>query len=256
MPAQLTLHAMCCGRLDLARRLFFPDASAEVRMTVPVSAFLVRHPKGTLLFDTGVACGATADPVGVLGKQVAANITMAGAANENALHQLAAQGLVPDDVTHVACSHLHFDHCGCNRYFRRAKILMQRSEMLAAREPGSQYDPRLWDLSLDYGLIDGEHDVFGDGTVMLFPTPGHTAGHQSAIVHTSRDHRFVLAADACYTEEHLKHDIVPTLHWHESAMRESMARLRSLREQAGTEVVFGHDQAQWERVEGAGGALL
>ena len=75
------------------------------------------------------------------------------------------------------------------------------------------------------------------------------------IARTSRDHRFVLAADACYTEEHLKHDIVPTLHWHEGAMRESMARLRSLREQAGTEVMFGHDQAQWERVEGAQGAL-
>ncbi len=94
---------------------------------------------------------------------------------------------------------------------------------------------------MDYEFLEGEHDVFGDGTVVLFPTPGHTAGHQSAIVRTSRDRRFVLAADACYTEEHLERDIIPSNHWQERTMRESMEQLRRLSDQAGTPRVFGHD---------------
>jgi glyoxylase-like metal-dependent hydrolase (beta-lactamase superfamily II) len=160
---------MCCGRLDGPRQGFFPDASPDARLTVPVSCFLVRHPKGTLLFDTGVACGVVQDPIGVLGKLIASYFKMAGSPNENVVDQLATQGLVPDDITHVACSHLHFDHCGCNRHFPRAKILMQRAEMDAAREPGSPYSRRLWDLSLDYQFLEGEHDVFGDGNGHAVP---------------------------------------------------------------------------------------
>ncbi len=255
MPSHLSLHALCCGRLEMARALFFADARPESRMTIPVSAFLVRHPLGTLLFDTGVACGAAADPVGVFGKSIAAMFTMAGAAEENVLDQLATQGVAPEQVTHVVCSHLHFDHCGCNRLFPRARLLIQRAEMEAARSPLSRYDRRLWDLPLDYQLLDGEHDVFGDGAVLLVPTPGHTAGHQSAVVRTAADRRFVLAADACYTAGHLQHDIVPPAHVDAEQMRESMARLRRLGAQAGTEVLYGHDAAQWARIESIRGAL-
>ena len=255
MSATVKLQALCCGRLEFARQGFFPDAAPEARMTVPVSGFLIRHAQGTLLFDTGVACGAAADPAGVLGKRIAAYFTMAGAAHENLLDQLAAQGVEPEAVTHVACSHLHFDHCGCNRNFPRARILLQRAEMDAARAPNFAYDARLWDLPLDYQLLDGEHDVFGDGSVLLRPTPGHTAGHQSAIVRTSAQRRFVLAADACYTEEHLHGDIVPAQRWHEGRMRESMQWLRSQRAMAGTNVLFGHDAVQWVRVEAAKGVL-
>jgi N-acyl homoserine lactone hydrolase len=254
MAASVQLRALCCGRLEFARELFFPGAAPDERMAAPVLGFVVQHARGTLLFDTGVACGAAADPVGVLGKRIAAHFNLAGSAQHNMLEQLAALGIARDAVTHVACSHLHFDHCGCNRWFPHARVLLQRAEMDAARAPGSRYDARLWDLPLDYQLLDGEHDVFGDGSVLLVPTPGHTAGHQSAIVRTAAQRRFVLAADACYTEEHLRSDIVPNLHWHEAAMRESMHWLRSQRAQ-GAELIFGHDAAQWAQVQAAHGAL-
>ena len=254
MAATASLRALCCGRLEFARRMFFPGAAPDERMIAPVPGFLVQHARGTLLFDTGVACGAVADPVGVLGQRIAAHFKMAGAAQDNMLDQLATLGIAPEAVTHVVCSHLHFDHCGCNRWFPRARVLLQRAEMDAARAPGSPYNPRLWDLPLDYQLIDGEHDVFGDGSVLLQPTPGHTAGHQSAVVRTAAQRRFVLAADACYTEEHLQGDIVPTLHWQEAAMRESMQWLRGQQAQ-GTVLMFGHDAAQWARVQAAQGVL-
>jgi N-acyl homoserine lactone hydrolase len=254
MPATVQLRAVCCGQLEFAREAFFPGTAPAARMTVPVPGFVLRHARGTLLFDTGVACGAVSDPVGVLGERIASRFRMAGSAQHNMLDQLATLGIAPDEVTHVACSHLHFDHCGCNRYFPKARVLLQRAEMDAARAPGSRYDARLWDLPLDYELLDGEHDVFGDGSVQLVPTPGHTAGHQSALVRTAAQHRFVLAADACYTEEHLQADIVPGVHWHEAAMRDSMQWLRGQRAQ-GAELIFGHDAAQWTRVQAAQGLL-
>ncbi len=242
MPA---LHALCCGRLAFDRHVFFPDAATGTRTTVPVPGWLVRHPKGNLLFDTGVSCQAAADPVGVLGKRLAATFQMAAAANENPIDQLALLGLTPDDITYVVNSHLHFDHCGCNSLFPKATFLIQRPEMEAAKEPGNRYDRRLWDLPLNYQLIDGEHDVFGDGSVLLIPTPGHTPGHQSMVVQVARDSRFVMTADACYSREHMERDLLPGVVWHADQMRDSMRRLRSMGEQAGTRVLYGHDPEQF-----------
>jgi N-acyl homoserine lactone hydrolase len=133
MPA---LHPLCCGRLRFDRSVFFPDASPGTSTSVPVPGFLVIHPKGKLLFDTGVACEAAVDPVGVLGQRVATTFRMVGAPDENAVDQLAHLGLVPDDIHYVANSHLHFDHCGCNPRFSRSTFLIQRAEMPAATMRG------------------------------------------------------------------------------------------------------------------------
>lgn len=252
MPA---LHPLCCGRLSFDRSVFFPDASPGTLTTVPVPGFLVIHPRGKLLFDTGVACEAASDPVGVLGQRIATTFRLAGAPDENTPGQLAHMGLAPDDITYVANSHLHFDHCGCNPLFARSTFLIQRTEMQAAQAPGSRYDARLWQHPLNYQLIDGEHDVFGDGTVLLVPTPGHTAGHQSLVVQVARDSRFVLTADACYSSEHMTRELLPSVVWNGEQMLDSMRRLRAMGEQAGTRVLYGHDPEQWAALGAARQAL-
>lgn len=252
MPA---LHALCCGRLSFDRTVFFPDAAAGERTTVPVPGFLVIHPKGKLLFDTGIDCEATADPMGVLGRRLATTFTLAGAPDENAPGQLGHLGLVPEDIDFVANSHLHFDHCGCNRWFPRSRILVQRAEMEAARAPGSRYDERLWNLPLNWTLIDGEHDVFGDGSVLLVPTPGHTPGHQSLVVQVSRDARYVLTADACYSAEHMARELLPSVVWDGAQMLDSMRRLRAMGERAGSRILYGHDPQQWAALGAARQAL-
>ncbi len=250
------LHALCCGRLRFDRSVFFPGEAPGALATVPVPAWLVRHPKGILLFDTGIECAAAADPVGVLGKGISSTFAMAGAAHENPVDQLALLGLRPEDITHVVNSHLHFDHCGCNALFTRARFLVQRAEMVAARAAPRVYPARAWDHALDYQLIEGEHDVFGDGTVLLLPTPGHTPGHQSMRVQVARDACFIATADACYSEEHLQRDLLPGAVWQADTMRESMQRLRRWGEQAGTTLLFGHDAAQFARLGPAHKPLL
>ena len=124
------------------------------------------------------------------------------------------------------------------------------AEMDAARRPGFApgYNPSPLDFDhpLDYHMIDGEHDVFGDGTVVLFPTFGHTPGHQSLRVRAGKGADLVCAADACYTQENMDRDVLPRVLWSAPIMRESLAALRRLRDQAGATMFYGHDPAQWE----------
>jgi len=241
----LRVHALCCGSLEFERVLFFPAEAPGPRMVIPVSSFLVVHPQGKLLFDTGVHCDALADPVARLGKRVAALFTLRSRAGEDVVSQLAALGVQPDDIRYVVNSHFHFDHCGCNASFPRAQFLVQRTELAAARAEPKRYDPKDWDLPLDYREIDGEHDVFGDGSVVLLPTPGHTPGHQSLWIRAGSATQFVLTGDACYTHEHLEKTILPANAYDAALMAESMGKLRSLRDRQGAVLLYGHDAAQW-----------
>jgi glyoxylase-like metal-dependent hydrolase (beta-lactamase superfamily II) len=199
------------------------------------------------------------DPIGRLGAERAKRLSVKSKAGEDVVPQLALLGLGPDDVHYVANSHLHFDHCGGNEFFPRATFLVQKAEMEAARRPGFApgYNPSPIDFDhpLDYRLVDGEHDVFGDGRVILFPTFGHTPGHQSLRVRLGKGSDMVCAADACYTRENMDRDVLPRILWNGPIMRESLATLRRLRDQAGATVFFGHDPTQWQATPQAPAAI-
>jgi glyoxylase-like metal-dependent hydrolase (beta-lactamase superfamily II) len=250
----LRVHALCGGYLELELALMLPDRPAGARWTVPIAAFLVVHPEGRLLFDTGIHRAAITDPVGRLGEDRARRMGVRSRPGDDVVSQLALLGLGPDDVTHVANSHFHFDHCGGNEFFPRSTFLVQRKELEAARDPavlaGRRYvpSPRDFDHPLDYRPVDGEHDVFGDGRVVLIPTYGHTPGHQSLRVRGAAGTDLVMTADACYTRENLDRNLLPGILWDAEEMARSLARLRDLRDREGATVIFGHDPAQWQEL--------
>jgi len=240
----LRVHALSCGSLEFDRSLFFPAEAPGARMVIPVSSFLIVHPQGKLLFDTGIHCDALVDPVARLGKRIASYFALRSRAGEDVVSQIASLGLQPDDIRYVVNSHFHFDHCGCNALFPRAQFLVQRAELSAARAEPTRYDKKDWDLPLEYCEVEGEHDVFGDGSVLLLPTPGHTPGHQSLWIRAG-DAQFILTGDACYTREHLEKTILPMNTFDAAQMTESMGRLRSLRDRQGATLLYGHDAEQW-----------
>ena len=240
----LRVYALSCGSLEFDRSLFFPAEPQGTNITMPVSSWLVVHRKGKLVFDTGISCEALPDPAGRLGKRVAALFAIHSRAGEGVVGQLATLGLRPDDIRYVVNSHFHFDHCGCNASFPRAQFLVQRAELALARTERNRYNAKDWDHPLEYVEIEGEHDVFGDGSVVLLPTPGHTAGHQSLWIRVG-DRQLVLTADACYTREHLEKTILPLNAFDAARMTESLAMLRGLQERKSVELLFGHDAAQW-----------
>jgi glyoxylase-like metal-dependent hydrolase (beta-lactamase superfamily II) len=257
--AKVVLLPLSGGWLDAPRAAIFADAAPDERIALPVGCWLVVHPRGRLVFDTGLDRAAAADPVGALGARRADVFRVASAPGDDVVGALAARGLEPDDVTHVVNSHLHFDHCGCNRCFPNARTIVQRLELEAAQaalEAGSD-DPGTWnDPVRPPEAVDGEHDVFGDARVVAFPTPGHTRGHQSLRVTTGSGRIVVLLGDAIYTERHADEDSLPAAGavWDAPTMRDTMARLRRMRAEGAT-LVYGHDDAQWRALSAQDGGI-
>ena len=246
----INVYALGTGYIELDRASMVSDLEPGQPWTVPVTSFLVSHPSGKLLFDTGVHCQARLDPLARLGAERMKRLAVKSQAGDDVVPQLATLGLMPDDIRFVANSHLHFDHCGGNEFFPRATFLVQRPELESARRPGfvPGYSPSPIDFDhpLDYRMIEGEHDVFGDGSVILFPTYGHTPGHQSLRVRAGKQGQIVCASDACYTRENMDRDVLPKILWDASVMSESLAALRKLRDQVGATMFYGHDPAQWQ----------
>jgi glyoxylase-like metal-dependent hydrolase (beta-lactamase superfamily II) len=219
----------------------------------------VSHPRGHLLFDTGVHCRAAADPIGRMGERRARLFRVLSGPSDHVVAQLALLGLRPDDIAWVVNSHLHFDHCGGNEFFPRSTFLVQRRELDAARSetPVPGYSPSALDFDhpLQYRDVDGDHDVFGDGSVVLMPTYGHTPGHQSLHLRPPGGGEWIFTADACYTRGNMDRDTLPGVVWDAAEMTRSLHALRDLRDRRGVALVYGHDPAQWQDLARAPRAL-
>ena len=252
----MQIFALCCGYLEFDRTIFFPDNDGGKRLTAPVSSYLIVHPKGRVLFDTGVHCDAITDPVGRLGERRAKIFTVRSQVGEDVVNQLTRLGLTPRDIMYVINSHFHFDHCGGNEFFPQATFLVQKREMERARGSDTPYDPRDFDHPLDYQLVEGEYDVFGDGQMILIPSCGHTPGHQSLWVRESKARQLVFTADACYTEEHMERHIIPQIVWDAEAMSHSLTTLRNLRDKQAAMLFCGHDSGQWQDIRHAPEPLM
>ena len=242
----MKLHVLPAGRLRMRESIFLPEASREALIDLPVGAFLIRHPQGNVLFDTGCHPSVATEAAarwGGLAKLMVPIFT----AEEALPASLAATGLAPEDIDLVVCSHLHPDHCGCNGLFRRATLVCHEAEREAAAAPGAGaqgYVPADWDQGLELRTIAGPHDLFGDGRVTLLPMPGHTPGMICAHVALDRDGAFLLASDAVSLRAHLERDITPRNTWNPEVSRASMAEIRRLAA-TGARVVCGHDAAEW-----------
>jgi len=190
----LSVTSINCGFFLAPASFFLADGGAH-QMRAPVPCFLVEHPRGKLLFDTGMNAYmrdfVNASPQASLGFGVELDATQQIGARLRALE------VSPDDIDFVALSHLHADHCAGLADIPNATMIVQQAEHDAAfGEDSPMYDRTYFDIGHPAKTIDGQHDVFGDGSVMLVPTPGHSAGHQSMLVHLPRGN-VVLAGDCC-----------------------------------------------------------
>lgn len=220
---------------------FFLDGE-EGQIKAPVTAFLIDHPKGLVLFDTG------------LGKRF---VRPRGSALESFIdleqgdtmeERVRAIGVDPADVRWIIASHLHADHSGGNAQFPNATIVVHRAEQdfATANADGMLYSIEEFDTGQPMLPIDGEHDIFGDGTVVVFPTPGHTPGHQSARVRTDGGD-IVLTGDCCAMRRSLDEFKLPD-HCHDADQSVASLKLLAGLQRKGARVFPSHDPDFWDTI--------
>jgi N-acyl homoserine lactone hydrolase len=243
----MKLHFLSAGRVRLKKSIYDKTADRSETFEAPVSSALIRHSQGNVLFDTGCHPSVVEHGEERWGSLMKV-MTPVMRAEDMLLPSLACVGVNPEDIDVVVNSHFHPDHCGCNQFFGKATIMVHAREIDAANAPGAETAGYLradWDHGQKTDAVNGERDVFGDGSLVLIPLPGHTPGTMGASVHLDSGGSFLLASDAVSLRQNLDADTVPRNTWNAEALLKSFTEIRRI-EKSGATVVCGHDDAQWQ----------
>jgi N-acyl homoserine lactone hydrolase len=282
--ASVVLHPLLCaemrGPIGWFHRAKGPTATlkalgigvpAEQNVSVPIVAFLVEHPAaGLILIDTGfhasVADGSSPERkrnLGPIGRVLAREVHMRP--EQAVAAQLRARGIDPADVSEIVMTHLHFDHASALADFPGATVLVSEPEWRSACGRGgslrgyslAQLDPRPTYQTLDFtapsagarGAFAQTLDVFGDGSVTLAFTPGHSRGHLSVILRLS-SREALIAGDAIYTMATLRDGERPWRSEDAEAFERSLGALQAYdREHPDALIVPGHDMEHWRGLD-------
>ncbi len=240
----LRLHVVNTGWAHIWDKDLYWGGRKELR-ALPVLAFIIEHPRGLFVFDTGLDPSIASRPKTLFAHLSDGAVRFLSSSQMALSQQMRQRGLPPEEVKCVALSHLHCDHSGDLRAFSQASVLVTRQEWQAARSPLGRLKgywsehyaglaPTLVDLPTREGLRPNgmlrEHcgiDCLGDGSLVLVPTFGHTAGHQALLVLLPQG-VVLLAGDTVYVREgYMKPAAQPRAQYPDVAWR-SLIALRAL----------------------------
>jgi glyoxylase-like metal-dependent hydrolase (beta-lactamase superfamily II) len=237
------LYALRAGVVDMDRSVFLPATPKGTRIQAPGLVFIIQHPQGNVVVDTGIDPRVYADPQGYWGGLSRA-LAPKGDEGDGLVPRLQEAGFSPEDIRYVICTHLHMDHAGGNRFLPKATFLVHGAELDFARQmEGNGYYRSDWDYPLDYRQVDGEADLFGDGLVRLLPLPGHTPGFMAVSLKLPQG-PVVLAGDSCTLAENLAGRILGRTAPDPVKSLLAMEWLAG-EQQRGARILFGHDSSQW-----------
>ena len=244
------LYRLDCGHsLANDESVWTPGENVGRSIEFSSTCWLIQRGNEWLLWDTGVPKSALNDPKGwsTLPKLIVYHL------DKTLTDQLAAIELKTIDITYVALSHTHGDHIGNVRLFPNSTVLMQRAEYAWISSPDGPNDNvnqlkalarKLLGTPKHLRLLEGDTDVFGDGSVTLVSTPGHTPGSQSLLVHLKNSGFIILSGDVVHLEENFEKNTVPSLNTDKAASIASMDRIRRMIATYKAKLFINHDKAQ------------
>ena len=246
--AERPLHVavLDCGTIAISNLDAFSSAGdyAGQADEFTDTCYLIHHPKGILLWDLGVP--------GILkeaGPVVQDIFTVS--LNATITDQLAEHGLTPADVDYVSISHSHFDHIGQVDQVQGATWLVHQAELDTMIPPDGSAPQTTADQialfsafkNLNREAFTGEKDVFGDGSVVIFETPGHTPGHTSLQLKMPESGPILLTGDLYHRSESRALNRVPRFNFNEEQTMASMAAFEARAAELGARVIIQHEPA-------------
>jgi glyoxylase-like metal-dependent hydrolase (beta-lactamase superfamily II) len=232
---------------------------------LPIPAFLIEHPGvGAILIDTGLHPSCASDVSSNMGR-LGGLIYQIRMDHDQALRiQLPEHGIQPTDIKVVIMTHLHIDHASAVSEFPQATFVVNKREWSAAAEGGVRdgYHARHFDHAFDWRSLDYDSDsvvsfsgfaqsldLFGDGSVNVVSTPGHTFGHQSVVLRTT-SREILVIGDAAYTVRGLRGESIPILAADRHLYERSLKEIRRYLDQTPDALAIpGHDPAFWPTLD-------
>jgi glyoxylase-like metal-dependent hydrolase (beta-lactamase superfamily II) len=244
---------------DPTRYRLTVDEVDEVPLSI--ASYLIVHPRGVLLWDAGAIADdeRIAGPIGVEQRVLRADgqerFVKLG---PPLLEQLAAAGYAPSDVTHLALSHLHWDHTADANAFAHATWLVrqiERDAMFASEPPGGARPQTYVELekSRTEIITDEEHDVFGDGTVIIKHAPGHTQGHQVLYVKLANTGGVLLSGDLYHYPQERTLNRLPTFEFSEEQTQLARVDIEEFLARTGAALWIQHELAAHRELKKAPG---
>ena len=248
------LYRLDCGHsLANDESVWTPGENVGRDIEFSSTCWLIKHGTQWLLWDTGVPQSALHDPNGwsTLPRLIVYHL------DKSLSDQLAVINLKPNDINRVAISHTHGDHIGNIGLFPNSVVVMQRAEYnwIHSADGSNENVNQLMALARKLlgrpeklQLLDGDSDLFADGSVILISTPGHTPGHESLLVHLRNAGFIILSGDVVHTEENFEKNIVPSLNTDETESIASMQRIRHLIARYKATLFINHDKDQTSKL--------
>jgi N-acyl homoserine lactone hydrolase len=229
---------------------------------VPIPCFLVEHPTvGQFLIDTGLHIAARHDVRAAYGLRAAFAYKVRMEEGAAVTERLAARDLDPLGIGFVVMTHMHYDHTGSVEAFPSSTFVVDEREWEAAIDGGflQGYRRKLFDRGYEWRTIDfgapqvdsfasfgRAVDLFGDGSVRLLSTPGHTKGHMSVLLRLRSGRELLLAADAAYSRRTIDDELLPTFCDDPHRYMRSLREIRRYLELTPSALVIcGHDPESW-----------
>jgi N-acyl homoserine lactone hydrolase len=231
------LYVLYCGEaVGADQSRWSPGVNVGVPLAVSDNCYLIHHQQGWFLWDTGLPDSLAATPDGVT--------TANGAMHVKRTKTLAAQldelGVKPADIKGMAVSHTHPDHIGNVELFPQAMLYVQKAEY---EWPGENGKPR-FNPGHPVTLLEGDRDVFGDGSVVIISTPGHTPGHQSLLVRLPKTGAVVLSGDAVHFKDNWDNRRVPSMNTSKEQTLASLQRIADIMAKEHAQLWINHDKPQ------------
>jgi glyoxylase-like metal-dependent hydrolase (beta-lactamase superfamily II) len=242
-PQSLRLYVLDCGIITPANVDNYGlkvNEVSDTRMVTP--CFLIAHPRGTMMWDTGEI------PDSAFKDGVSPQKLNAYTVDRPLLPQLAAIGYTPADITYLGLSHYHGDHVANASQFAKSTWIVQKGDrdaILAPRPAGSRVpDPKFFEglANSKTVLLNGEdHDVFGDGTVVIKSTPGHTPGHQSLFLKLANTGNVLLSGDLYHYPEEITYKKIPSFDTSKEQTAKSRESIEDFVKQNHAQLWIQHD---------------